>query len=323
MADEGKKAGAVAGGLLVAVGAFATRFVDDCGRLAARGAASGADDVLVGAGRYGDDLVGVGDDLVGGAGRYGDDLVGGAGRYGDDLVGGAGRYGDDLVGGAARGAGRYGDDLVGGAGRYGDDLASARSGAPGVVFVDEGAGLGRPTRGLFETGSLTDDVLQTAAESVFDVVDTASWAMDAETWDGASFEGERPLPDPVSVTALMPRSWEELDESLASGASRLGVVVVLARDGDGVSASAAEPSASAESVMARCVGFERTCVIAAVPRAETHGFFTRARALTRDGAEGLLVQLKRLADETSPDALLYRLEPARVSGGRPTLVRSR
>ena len=189
--------------------------------------------------------------------------------------------------------------------------------------MDEGAGLGRPTRGLFETGSLTDDVLQTAAESVFDVVDTASWAMDAETWDGASFEGERPLPDPVSVTALMPRSWEELDESLASGASRLGVVVVLARDGDGVSASAAEPSASAESVMARCVGFERTCVIAAVPRAETHGFFTRARALTRDGAEGLLVQLKRLADETSPDALLYRLEPARVSGGRPTLVRSR
>ncbi|MEQ9081774.1 MAG: hypothetical protein RLP09_48355, partial [Sandaracinaceae bacterium] len=54
MADEGKKAGAVAGGLLVAVGAFATRFVDDCGRLAARGAASGGAPGGVGAGRGGD-----------------------------------------------------------------------------------------------------------------------------------------------------------------------------------------------------------------------------------------------------------------------------
>lgn len=155
MNDGAKKAGGVLAAMLVGIGTFAARNLDDCARVGA------------GAGRFGDDAVVAGagglDDL-GRLGAGGVDDLGRLGSRADDLAPLGATYGDDALRSApvegpvpVYGEGRTGGSFGGGS--FADDVAP---------MADDFAGAGLGDDGIERLADLAIDVSAEAVEAVLD-----------------------------------------------------------------------------------------------------------------------------------------------------------
>jgi len=309
MDDGAKKAGGVFAALLVGIGTFAARGLDDCARVGAGAARYGDDVVVAGAGgadelarfgrgaAYGEGLAGTGDDL----GRFGDDLASGA----DDLVPG---YGQGRTGSSFGGA-QFPDEVA-----LTDDLAG---GAP----------------------ALSDDAIETAAELLLDLgADAAELALEEdeeETIPVLREDARSVVPDRVRVIALGSRyvesadvtvgSLASLDATLARGDASTLAVVVLPAEHAGLRGGRSDAA-----VLVRAAQLGRRAILMVCDPMQPEraaacvdGAAQIAREASAEGADGLSSRLTALRDASpwARDIALHRLHRGR-GDTRPRVVSS-
>lgn len=146
MGGDTKKAGAIAAGTLAALGAFLTRSVDDCGRMAATGAARMGDDVAVMGARSADEAAGAAFP----GGRLGGAALGDEAAFGGRRLAGA-ALADEAASGtlpsrlrvglgdeaSGRGAHFWEEVAIEGASHAPDVVGAALAGADGESLDDE------------------------------------------------------------------------------------------------------------------------------------------------------------------------------------------
>jgi hypothetical protein len=312
MDDGAKKAGGIVAAIVVAIGGFSVRFLDNCASVGARSA------------RYGDDVVSLGtrsgDDL-GHLGRYGDDL-GGAPRYGDDVA--AGRYGVGALG-EAEGAGRYGDDLAGPSsyeleGRTGGSFGG--SSFDQARWADEAVELG-------DDAALDGDALELVADALIEAAPDAVEFMMAEDEEPHAWPARRAPFAPssphvvalssseVATAPLTVSSFAALEEAFGSEAS---IELVVARgEGRVVRVSNGEER-SVEAVLLRAAQLGDRAVVLVCPTDRCMEDAARVASMAAElGPDDIANRLVRTRDRVAPRAgiSLHRL---RSSGGRLQLV---